>query len=211
MATSSWTRPSGTGATGRVAHCGAAGPTRTSLPRPLIWPPVWPLTSAAAKAPMPSGWPTRVGGSQHLTSHASPCSAAPPVPSRWGPTWPGGSPGCTPTSSNGSLLRHRSTWCRRSSCTCRPISVSRCTAAWPRRWHPGGTLLIVGHHFSDLQTTVPRPAAPDLFFTASDVAALLPPEEWVVVIDETRARITLDPDGAPTTIHDAVLRARRRG
>jgi SAM-dependent methyltransferase len=76
---------------------------------------------------------------------------------------------------------------------------------------PGGTLLIVGHHFSDVQTTVPRPATPELFFTASDIAALLAPEEWVIVVDETRARTTLDPDGAATTIHDAVLRARRRG
>jgi SAM-dependent methyltransferase len=76
---------------------------------------------------------------------------------------------------------------------------------------PGGTLLIVGHHFSDLQTDVPRPAAPELYFTASDIAASLPSEEWVIVVDEARARSTLDPGGATATIHDAVLRAQRTG
>ena len=41
---------------------------------------------------------------------------------------------------------------------------------------PGGTLLIVGHHPSDLETTVPRGSNPDLLFTASEVAALLDSE-----------------------------------
>ena len=76
---------------------------------------------------------------------------------------------------------------------------------------PGGTLLVVGHHPSDLQTTVPRPPVPDLFFTAADVAAALDAEDWVVVVNEARARTTLDPDGQPATIHDAVLRAQRTG
>jgi SAM-dependent methyltransferase len=75
----------------------------------------------------------------------------------------------------------------------------------------GGTLLIVGHHASDLQTNVPRPAATKLFFTASDIAASLAPEEWVIVVEEARPRTTLDPEGATATIHDAVLRARRTG
>jgi len=76
---------------------------------------------------------------------------------------------------------------------------------------PGGTLLVVGHHPSDLQTTVPRPPVPELFFTASDVAAVLDAEDWVVVVDAARSRTTLDPDGQPATIHDAVLRAQRTG
>lgn len=75
----------------------------------------------------------------------------------------------------------------------------------------GGTLLIVGHHPSDMQTAVPRPPVLELFFTASDVAALLEPDEWETVVSEARARPTLDPDGRTVTIHDAVLRARRRG
>ena len=75
---------------------------------------------------------------------------------------------------------------------------------------PGGTLLVVGHHPSDLQTSVPRPTLPGLFFTASEVASALAAGEWVTLVDEARARQTLDPDGRPTTIHDAVLRAQRR-
>lgn len=76
---------------------------------------------------------------------------------------------------------------------------------------PGGTLLIVGHHPSDLRTTVARPPAPGLFFTASDVAAMLDPHEWDTLVSEARARPTLDQDGRTVTIHDAVLRAQRRG
>lgn len=75
---------------------------------------------------------------------------------------------------------------------------------------PGGTLLVVGHHPSDLQTNVPRPSLPGLLFAASDVVASLAADQWVTHVDEARARQTLDPDGHPTTIHDAVLRAQRR-
>jgi hypothetical protein len=76
---------------------------------------------------------------------------------------------------------------------------------------PGGTLLVVGHHPSDLQTTISRPSVPELLFTASDVADGLTSEDWVILVDEARARSTLDPDGHTTTIHDAVLKAQRRG
>lgn len=76
---------------------------------------------------------------------------------------------------------------------------------------PGGTLLIVGHHPSDVETTVPRPSAPELLFTASDIATSLAPEEWDILVAEARARSVPDPDGHPTTIRDAVLRARRKG
>jgi SAM-dependent methyltransferase len=73
---------------------------------------------------------------------------------------------------------------------------------------PGGTLLIVGHHISDLETNVGRPPVPDLFFSTSDVAASLG-ESWTVVVNEARARQAVDRDGHPTTVHDAVLRAQR--
>ncbi len=74
---------------------------------------------------------------------------------------------------------------------------------------PGGTLLVVGHHPSDLQTTVARPAGPDRYFTASDVATLLPPDQWMTLVDEARARTSEDPDGHAVTVHDALLRAQR--
>jgi SAM-dependent methyltransferase len=75
---------------------------------------------------------------------------------------------------------------------------------------PGGTLLVVGHHPSDLGV-VPRPPAPELFYTASDVAAELDPAQWSVLLDEARPRPAVHPEtGLTVTIHDAVLKARRR-
>jgi SAM-dependent methyltransferase len=75
---------------------------------------------------------------------------------------------------------------------------------------PGGCLLVVGHHPSDLRTTVPRPPVPDLFFTAANIAASLDPHEWDIVVSEARARPAVDPQGQSATIHDTVLNARRR-
>jgi SAM-dependent methyltransferase len=74
---------------------------------------------------------------------------------------------------------------------------------------PGGTLLVVGHHPSDLQTTAPRPSVPGLLFTSSEVAESLVKEQWIIAVDEARARQTLDPEGRAITVHDAVFRARR--
>ncbi len=74
---------------------------------------------------------------------------------------------------------------------------------------PGGSLLVVGHHPSDLQTGVPRPPVPELFFTAAEVAASLDPQGWDVVVSEARRRSALDREGLTVTIHDAVLKARR--
>lgn len=75
---------------------------------------------------------------------------------------------------------------------------------------PGGTLLVVGHHPSDLETTVGRPPLPELFFTAEEVAACLDPGRWDVLVAEARPRPATDPDGNEATVHDSVLRARRR-
>jgi SAM-dependent methyltransferase len=74
---------------------------------------------------------------------------------------------------------------------------------------PGGTLLIVGHHPSDLETTVPRPHEPELFFTGDDVAEQLEPAEWDIVTNAAAGRTTKDPDGRAVTVHDTVFCARR--
>ena len=74
---------------------------------------------------------------------------------------------------------------------------------------PGGTLLIVGHHPSDLETSIGRPHLPDLMFTAEQVAATLDPDDWDIVAATPR-RQAVDPDGRAITIRDAVLRAQRR-
>ena len=75
---------------------------------------------------------------------------------------------------------------------------------------PGGTLLIVGHHPSDLQTTMPRPNMPELFFTGDYIAAVLDPRQWDIITNAAAARSATDPDGRAVTIHDTVLRARQR-
>ena len=74
---------------------------------------------------------------------------------------------------------------------------------------PGGSLLIVGHHPSDLQTTMPRPPMPELFYTGDDIAGLLDPGDWDIVTNAFPGRTATDPDGRAVTIHDTVLRARR--
>ncbi|UWP86024.1 FAD-dependent oxidoreductase [Dactylosporangium fulvum] len=75
---------------------------------------------------------------------------------------------------------------------------------------PGGTLLIGGHHPSDVGV-VPRPDVPELFFTGEEIAALLKPDEWEVQAAEARPRTVAHPEtGQQVTVHDAVLRARRR-
>jgi SAM-dependent methyltransferase len=73
-----------------------------------------------------------------------------------------------------------------------------------------GTLLIVAHHPSDLQTTAKRWRVPEYFYTAEDVAAILEPERWEVLVTEARPRAVADPEGRTITVHDSILRALRR-
>lgn len=75
---------------------------------------------------------------------------------------------------------------------------------------PGGQLLLVAHHASDLETTVGRPDVPELFFAPADVVAALEPGQWDVLVAEARPRQVVDPDGQEITIRDTVVRARRR-
>jgi hypothetical protein len=74
----------------------------------------------------------------------------------------------------------------------------------------GGTLLIVGHHPADLQTTMPRPQDPGRYFTGDDVASVLEPGQWDIVTNATPERVGTDPEGRIVTLHDTVFRARRR-
>ena len=76
---------------------------------------------------------------------------------------------------------------------------------------PGGTLLIVGHHPSDLlQTSVGRPHLPELLFTAEQVTATLDPDDWTILVAAAPERQATDPDGHAITIHDTVVKAQRR-
>jgi SAM-dependent methyltransferase len=77
-------------------------------------------------------------------------------------------------------------------------------AALAARVAPDGHLVIVGHHPSDLDTAMPRPPEPGLYYTAAD----LPAREWTVLTRAARPRAATTPDGTPVTIHDTVLTAR---
>jgi thioredoxin reductase/SAM-dependent methyltransferase len=76
---------------------------------------------------------------------------------------------------------------------------------------PGGTLLLVGHDNSDLETAARRPRLPDLFFTAEEVASSLDPGDWDVLVAEASPRPAQAHEGEVETVHDAVLVAHRRG
>jgi hypothetical protein len=73
----------------------------------------------------------------------------------------------------------------------------------------GGTLLIVGHHPMDLDTTLQRPNHPELMFTGDELAGDLGGDGWEIVTNVAAERETTDPDGRPVTAHDTVFRARR--
>ena len=74
----------------------------------------------------------------------------------------------------------------------------------------GGSLMIFGHSPLDLETTAHRPRSPELFFTAAGIAATLDPVDWEIIVSQARPRTAIDPDGNSITVHDEVLRARRR-
>ena len=72
---------------------------------------------------------------------------------------------------------------------------------------PGGTVLIVAHHPSDLDTPIRRPPRPELFYTAEEIAAQVG-EEFAVLVCDARPRV-VDHHGESIEIHDTVFVARR--
>jgi SAM-dependent methyltransferase len=75
---------------------------------------------------------------------------------------------------------------------------------------PGGDLLVVAHHPSDLEIPGLRPRPPELFCTASELAAGLDSSRWEIVAEDAPERSIRGHDGQPAVIRDAVLHARRR-
>lgn len=75
---------------------------------------------------------------------------------------------------------------------------------------PGGTLLIAGHHPSDMHTTMGRPGHAGLMFTAEQIAASLDSDDWQIVLTAAPEREAVDPEGETMTIRDAVMHAVRR-
>lgn len=74
---------------------------------------------------------------------------------------------------------------------------------------PGGRLLIVSHHPSDLDTSMGRTGSADMFVTAEQMAAGLDPADWHIIAASAPEREAVDPDGRPVTVRDAVLHALR--
>jgi len=86
----------------------------------------------------------------------------------------------------------------------RPQVVGRLAAAVA----PGGVLVYVGHDPSDIGV-VPR-GHRDLMPAVSEIAQLFDGEAWDVEVAEARSRPGTHPDGGAVTLHDGVVRARRR-
>lgn len=72
----------------------------------------------------------------------------------------------------------------------------------------GGTLLIVGHAPQEEGDHPHRPA-PGSHIRAEELAELLDPRQWQVIVAEPRTRTVTAPDGRQVTLHDGILRARR--
>nr|WP_042177647.1 class I SAM-dependent methyltransferase [Kibdelosporangium sp. MJ126-NF4]CEL12734.1 Thioredoxin reductase [Kibdelosporangium sp. MJ126-NF4]CTQ93494.1 Thioredoxin reductase (EC 1.8.1.9) [Kibdelosporangium sp. MJ126-NF4] len=71
---------------------------------------------------------------------------------------------------------------------------------------PGGTLLLVGHDQSEIdEADLDRPDNAELFYTAESTASLVPADDWVVEVAETRT--LANPDHRK---YDFVLKAQRR-
>jgi SAM-dependent methyltransferase len=75
---------------------------------------------------------------------------------------------------------------------------------------PEGDLLVTAHHPSDLEIPGLRPNVPELFCTADELAAFLDSDAWEIVTAGAPERTVNGPEGAPVTIRDSVLHARRR-
>jgi SAM-dependent methyltransferase len=74
----------------------------------------------------------------------------------------------------------------------------------------GGTLLVVGHHTSDIESGAHRPARPEVFYSPEEIAGLLD-GSWVVRVSEVRPRQAAGADCTELTVRDSVLAATRSG
>jgi SAM-dependent methyltransferase len=76
---------------------------------------------------------------------------------------------------------------------------------------PGGTLLIVAHHPDDLHVNVRRCGHLALFPSADQLAAMLDPGSWEILVAAAIERPATDLDGQPVTVKDTVVRSVRLG
>jgi ubiquinone/menaquinone biosynthesis C-methylase UbiE len=76
--------------------------------------------------------------------------------------------------------------------------------------NPGGTLLIVAHHISDLDTEAGRPPMREVYYSPEDVIGSLEASQWQVLVSEARPREIFGSAGQSITVHDTIVRAKRR-
>jgi len=74
---------------------------------------------------------------------------------------------------------------------------------------PGGSILIVGHDLSDLDSDAHRLHHPELMFGVDELVDLFDPAEWTIATAETRERETAAGHEGPATVRDVVVRAVR--
>jgi SAM-dependent methyltransferase len=73
---------------------------------------------------------------------------------------------------------------------------------------PGGTLLVVGHHPSNADSSG-EPMPTTVFFATADLTAVLDDDWELVTVDDDVQRRTRNPDGQDVTVRAAMVRARR--
>ena len=72
---------------------------------------------------------------------------------------------------------------------------------------PGGTLLVVGHAPTDQHTAGMTAQFPQIFYTAEQIVAALDPQQWKILVAESRPRPTGHHSGPDSVRHDTVVRA----
>lgn len=72
----------------------------------------------------------------------------------------------------------------------------------------GGSLLVVAHHPSDLETGIGRPPRAELFYTPDQIAGLLD-DAWDIRISASSPRTEQGPSGQAVDVRDTVLHAVR--
>lgn len=90
-----------------------------------------------------------------------------------------------------------------------PEARDRAVARLAAAVAPGGHLLLVSHHPSDLASPGLRPNLPEMFYTAEELVARLDADEWEIVTAGAAERPATDREGNEVTVHDTVLFARR--
>ena len=183
--------------------CGAANRTSPSWPRSQTWPRVAPSTSAAARAPTPSGWQRRgwrvtaIDVSTNALGRGRAAAEAAGVDVDW--------------VASGLVELPERDGCFDLVTVFYPalMRTPHCVAetALLGAVAPAGTLLVVHHAEVDRAVAVSHGFDPDDYVGHDDIVAALG-DGWVIEVREQRERDVTEGAGAHHH-HDLVVRARR--